>query len=184
VPEIPKNATLRELVSHHKKYCAKILKGRLDAFAKEPLSAAISKAAFGKELCGQHIGHLCCLPTEALKKGGNLLLKKQTELKRCQSFDELYQKIKTLLKNISKLGPMYVYDVALRLGSSLGLPPEKVYLQRGAMQGAKILLGQVAKGKSVLEKNDFPVELQCLEPVEIEDFLCIFKKHLQLIKSK
>jgi hypothetical protein len=71
---------------------------------------------------------------------------------------------------------MFSYDAALRIGVFLGFLPERVYLVKGARQGATAL--GVPNGPNFLLVEDFPPELQSLQAHEIHHFLCVYKKQL------
>lgn len=89
----------------------------------------------------------------------------------------LHSRIEEILSNpkIVGLGELYFYDTALRIGAYLNLHPEKVYLHRGTRIGAK-KLGFDWKKES-LDPAIFPEPLKPLKPLEIDYFLCIYKKY-------
>ena len=71
---------------------------------------------------------------------------------------------------------MACYDVAIRIGSYLGLHPELVYLHAGTRKGLKNLM----KGKvkdNFIKKEDLPEPFKSSDLTchEIEDILCIYK---------
>jgi hypothetical protein len=73
------------------------------------------------------------------------------------------------------LGELYFYDTALRIGAKLGVLPQAVYLHAGTRAGATTL-GLIVDG-SVLLKSELPELPQKLQPHEVEDVLCIYKKY-------
>ncbi len=75
---------------------------------------------------------------------------------------------------------MYWYDTVFRIGISMGVYPQNVYLHRGTRDGAKAL--GIYKGKDVLEMSELPVELRKMKPYQVEDFLCIKKDVLHKFK--
>ncbi|MFO0639919.1 MAG: hypothetical protein U0183_11955 [Polyangiaceae bacterium] len=92
----------------------------------------------------------------------------------CGSFEELLDTVERARSK--RFGPLAVYDTALRIGANVGQLPELVYLHAGTRKGCETLFGREAtRGKMSLSKDDFPKEVQALEPHEIEDFMCIFK---------
>jgi len=153
----------------------------LTGFSTLDFHEAVKYAADGRESDGKlKICHFKRIKIEDLADGRIALLKQQRKLSRCKSFDELYEKIENLIESVpvSGLGPMYVYDVALRIGASKGLLPDRVYLQCGAREGAREL--GLAHTSQTIALADLPLELRRrLTAYEIEDFLCIFKKHLK-----
>ena len=101
---------------------------------------------------------------------------KPGKLENAKSFDELYDRVYKICRDIHGIGPLYIYDAALRIGARLKLNPSRVYLHAGALDGAKAL-GMEVKN-SPLPVAAFKAPIQKLKPHEIEDFLCIFKNHL------
>lgn len=82
-------------------------------------------------------------------------------------------------KNIKKFGELCSYDTALRIGFNLNILPHKIYLHAGAMKGAENLKWDTKKKE--IELNEIPKihsDLLVLQPYEIENFLCIYKKEL------
>jgi hypothetical protein len=156
----------------------------LTGFTKLSFDDAVKYAGRGKEFDNiSHICHLCCLNTVALEAGRDTLLENINSLRRCITFDQLYNKIKKLVEPIQGLGPMYDYDVALRIGAKQRLLPTSVYLQRGALEGARNLFGNAVAGVIELAEEHSRPEFKRLAAHEIEDFLCIFKNHLQLYQT-
>ncbi len=101
---------------------------------------------------------------------------------RYKDFDDLISLIADLIGGIDGIGDLYVYDISLRIGANLGKYPKKVYLHRGSLEGARIILGNekvIIKGK-ILEKSDF-YGFGSLEPYEIEDVLCIYKDRIYFL---
>lgn len=91
------------------------------------------------------------------------------------SFQELYDDIKTL--KFKGIGDLTIYDTATMLGCPNGIYPKSVYLHAGAAVGAKAI-GIVG---NIVEKSVFTAKypaFKTLEPIQIEDFLCIYKKQL------
>jgi hypothetical protein len=182
-PEMSKNATLLKLITNYIKVGRPRLKGRLFAFKKESFKVALKKAALAKEISenDHRFIHLHRLKVSALKKASQKLLKEKQPLLKCKQFDGVFKIVSDVVATVSGIGPMYAYDVALRIAANRRLKPKKVYLQRGVRTGAENLLGRKFK-EQILECSVFPAVLRRLTPMEIEDFLCIYKKHLKHIK--
>ncbi len=115
------------------------------------------------------------------------------EIKRSKSFDEVFTIIYEL--KVPNFDSLCVYDTAHRLGAYFNLYPEVVYLHCGALEGAENLFGgtefkRLAKyfcndpNYPYLNKEQFPEELQELEPYHIENFLCHFKDELLQLAKK
>ncbi len=92
------------------------------------------------------------------------------------SFNELYEAVKAL--KFKGIGDLTIYDTATMLGCPNGVFPEAVYLHAGAAAGARA----IGIEGEVVEKSVFTAiypTFELLEPIQIEDFLCIYKRHLQ-----
>ena len=90
-----------------------------------------------------------------------------------------FEDLMNIFMPIKGVGQLYAYDAALRLGECFGVKPEKVYLHRGALDGAKALLGRdKIRGRTYVNMEELPLELQCLAPYHVENFLCIYKEKL------
>lgn len=103
---------------------------------------------------------------------------KLEKLKQINDFDELYKVIKSEADKFYGIGRLTTYDTATCIGFEQGVFPEKVYLHAGAADGAKALGIRGAK----VPKTEFVAickAFDMLEPAQIEDFLCIYKKQLQ-----
>lgn len=126
----------------------------------------------------------------ALQEGARLLLANADYVKAAPTFDELIDLVERIAGPVSTFGELAIYDTARRIGTHLGLEPEKVYLHRGTRTGANALgrawLGRDGKrqagpwrGQPSLEMSELPAELTELTPGEVEDALCIYKSVLQ-----
>jgi hypothetical protein len=92
----------------------------------------------------------------------------------CPDFRAIHRLVKRLVRGIKGLGPLYCYDVALRIGARFGRLPREVYLHTGAEKGAKVLGLDTSKG--FLEMSEVPAAFQDREPWEVEDILCLVFK--------
>jgi hypothetical protein len=152
---------------------------RIDAedewFANQPsLALAISFAGLARDWRGKRLPHGNRLRPKELQKAEAVLLGAQGSIARCRSFDELLGVVSGCLKTIWRDPELFSYDTALRIGAKLGFTPDKVYLHRGTRVGARAL--GLDTRPSFLTMDQLPSFLQVLEPREVEDFLCIFKK--------
>jgi hypothetical protein len=101
------------------------------------------------------------------------LIEKYQDIKSFKTFDEYME----LFLSIDGVGQLTAFDLSKRHGLCFGIKPEKIYLHRGAYKGARNLLGDKTKGKKFVYINDLPKEIQILSPVDIENFLCIYKDY-------
>ncbi len=107
--------------------------------------------------------------------------------KKPTDFAQLYDSTSNAVKNVKGVGPLMIYDTALRLGAHFGVYPTTVFLQRGALVGARnflSLVGNVGKSEKLKDGvsmlvNDFEPHLHELDAKGIENFLCIFARDLK-----
>jgi hypothetical protein len=102
------------------------------------------------------------------------LLKNYKSILSYKNFDDFMK----LVGNIVGIGQLTAFDIAKRLGNCFGILPKKIYIHRGAYEGAKNLLGNKVKGRKFLYMHELPSEHQKLSPIHVENFLCIYKDHL------
>ncbi|UGS21837.1 hypothetical protein [Flavobacterium cyclinae] len=105
--------------------------------------------------------------------GYESLKERENDLRNCRSFEEILEITNEVSKQIFRLGQLWSYDTALRIGFQKKVYPKNVYLQAGVLKGYKKIFNRNPKDRFE-EKNKFPKELQILEPYEIENFLCIW----------
>lgn len=107
---------------------------------------------------------------------------KRTIETRCEtlnkhtSFDELYKAVKGITEH--GIGELSKYDTATCLGCERRIYPTVVYLHAGTAEGARALgvTGVAANKEQFVE---ICKAFGKLEPIQIEDFLCIYKYCLQ-----
>jgi hypothetical protein len=138
------------------------------------IDEAINKAALALQPNGKRHRHQCRIKAEVLEKIRNILLQRRIEISQCANFDDLFTLIKKA--KIKEFGKLAIYDTAHRIGSYLGIFPDKIYLHAGTLQGARKLKLSTRRGYILI--HELPSELQKLEPHEIEDLLCIYKNKL------
>jgi hypothetical protein len=153
-----------------------------DYYKKLNLADAVEQAVLGqspKSSSKTHMdSHQRRVGYEACKAGLKELLEinKKTPLAKCKSFEDIFNITEQVKRNTARLGDLWSYDTALRIGFNLGLYPKQVYTQAGVVKGVKKALnGKLPKGRS-LPLNIFPIEIQKLQPFEAENFLCIWGK--------
>ncbi len=145
-------------------------------------SIMLSNVAFARRPDGRRYRHQNRLENTALTLAASRLLKAEKELSVQTNFDNLLNRIESLVKSVHGIGELYVYDTALRISAFLDCPPEHVYIHNGTRDGARAL-GYAASCRFV-KKQDFPSEFHSLEAHEIEDVLCIFKDKLRMAFRK
>ncbi len=96
------------------------------------------------------------------------------DLPSATGFDQVYARVNHVISGMPGIGPLTVYDISLRIGAFLKLYPQTVYLHTGALEGARKFGFVPVNGQ--LQKSVLTRELQQLEPYEIENFFCIYKR--------
>ena len=178
------DSTLADLVSDYIEKYRGGMKRRLRDYKDQPtLNDAIEIAALCVSSNGKRHGHQRRITQSALNESARRLLGVQDEIKMCRDFDSLRGFVDSTVRGIRGIGPLTIYDTALRIGAKLDLYPKAVYLHRGVISGAKAL-GLNYRQKSIpIEDIPEPIS-SVLEPYEIEDFLCIYKGNLRKLRSK
>lgn len=108
------------------------------------------------------------------------------------NFEDLHYSVNSIIGSIPQVGPLTVYDVSLRIGHLFNTPiyPRKyLYLNSGAMEGAKILLNgrKLSPTEDLTTFFSYPEalavtgigDLYALPNNLIEDFFCVMKDYLE-----
>lgn len=143
------------------------------------LDRAIDNAAEAKLTNGNRHPHQYRIKTMAIAEAGQKL--QSLPLADLDSFKALHDLLNETIGQITGIGPLMVYDTALRLGFKLGLEPEDVYLHAGTKVGATAI--GIDADKTVVSKEELPKAFHILKASEIEDCLCIYKDALKTIFS-
>lgn len=156
----------------------KLSNKQIERWIEEYLAKGYGETVKGRTWKGQYIrGHAPWNNEEdCYHKWLETIETTQAELLNETSFKALYDAVKTL--QLKGIGDLTIYDTATMLGCPNGIFPEAVYLHAGAAIGASALgiEGELVE-KSVFVKRFSAFDL--LEPIQIEDFLCIYKEQLQ-----
>jgi hypothetical protein len=126
---------------------------------------------------GKKHPHQRRLRNSDLASATNALLACLEQISAATSFDELHTSVHNLVGQISRIGELYVYDTALRIGAKLRIRPNRVYLHRGTREGARAL--KVDASQATIDVSQLPPAFQRLDAREIEDCLCIYKEDLK-----
>jgi hypothetical protein len=101
-------------------------------------------------------------------------------MQETRGFEDLYNYLKSLCY-FKGLGPVYYYDIALRIGWCNGIEPEKyVYLHAGPAVAAKSL-GLSGRTVCVQSFYDKCSAFKQMTAKDIENFLCIYRKEIAQI---
>jgi hypothetical protein len=120
---------------------------------------------------------------DAIRAAMAILAEAEARFRKCADFDAIHDLVRELLEDARPdtdgLGPLYFYDVAVRIGACRGdaYLPKRVYLHAGALEGArKVLPGRKLKVGDVLDVSEFPEAIRKFQPWAVEDFLCYYAK--------
>jgi hypothetical protein len=94
------------------------------------------------------------------------------ELAGAPDFDALHETIRSALWRVKGIGELTVYDIANRIGASLGLEPTQIYLHSGSRKGARTL--RLPPNRPSLPMSVLPEGLRQLTAAQAEDVLCIY----------
>jgi len=125
-------------------------------------------------------GHQYCIANASISQAVINLQNAGILTKKYADFEALYDDVRKIIGNISGIGDLTIYDTALRIGFimfPIVLPQNYVYLARGAMRGAKKILG-TNKLKYREQASVFSPYFGNLSSHFVEDFLCIMEDFL------
>lgn len=130
--------------------------------------------------CNRKFDHQRRIPEDILQLQAEVLLQKEAEITKCQTFEELHEVVKKY--HVSGIRELTIYDISLRIGAYLKLYPQRIYLHSGAGKGLKAWAGKLkmpfkaSESITLDELKAYQADLITSElmPHEIEDFLCIF----------
>lgn len=145
------------------------------------MPSAIYRACDSRTKEGKTHNHQSRVPYDARQRLAARLVSEWTKSNgsrreiKAFNFDQLHDWVKRHSR--IGIGPVTVYDVAVRIGAYLDVAPESVYLHAGARQGAELLLRErLPEGKvERLPRERFPEPLNELDADSIEDILCTYR---------
>ncbi len=141
---------------------------------------AIQKAALATDSRGDRHPHQHRFTADTLQASAQALLAHKGKLRMVSSFDELHDTVRQITRPVKGAGPLYVYDVATRIGARCSLYPDRVYLHAGTKQGVRAS-GLNYRG-TFLSLADLPRELRRLQAGELEDCFCIYREELARLR--
>jgi len=140
------------------------------------LESAIKNAAAGIESEEKMSSHQYRIGKKKGVIAANEMLKYKRTLSACRTFEDIFKITEQVKNSIVRLGDLWSYDTALRIGFKLDILPAEVYVQSGVVDGVKKALnGKRPKGRSI-PLSIFPEKFQQLTPYQAENFLCIWGK--------
>jgi hypothetical protein len=146
------------------------------------IEEAIRIATLTEESIPKH-GHQWRISPEDLETFKEDLLKRKKEIENAEEFHSLFEIVQEVGEDTHGIGELAVYDTAERLAHGKRMDPDgipRVYLQRGAKEGARHVLDRDRLGRWV-PIEDFPEALKNspLNAFGIEVFLCVCKEDIE-----
>lgn len=161
----------------------------LDGYRSVSFPDALKAASHGEcppngNDAGKRHFHQRRIPKTAIKQWASKLDKAQAQIQAFhgRTFEGLFDFLDKLASKISGIGPLMVYDTALRIGANIEcLPKDFVYLHAHArIPGVQSKVHRIGKTK-------LPEAFKALEAwkaYEIEDFLCVYQKQIKELMSR
>ena len=161
----------------------------LDGYRSAKFLDTLDAASHGEwppnsEKAGKRHDHQRRISGEAIKQWADSLGKAQARIQAFHgcSFEKLFDFLDVQARAISGIGPLMVYDTALRIGANIGcLPKDFVYLHAHAR------IPSLRSDVYRIKKSELPREFKVLgtwEAYEIEDFLCVYQEQILRLTSR
>lgn len=131
---------------------------------------ALERAVRSKRPNGKMHNHQSKV-SKALPKYEYVLTQNLPLLATSKHFDKLHRSM--WLIRTDGIGPMTVYDVAVRFGAYLSLEPDRIYVHAGTKAGLEALGIRVLGDTVNMKRLGFT--LQNRRPDDVEDFLCTYR---------
>ncbi|MBI4454929.1 MAG: hypothetical protein HY644_03415 [Acidobacteria bacterium] len=174
--------SLVDIVAHYRAHKMREADGELRFFTiQRTFSEAIRLAGLAQGPSGKSLNHQRRIPSRALQEAMRVLQNHETLLATASDFDELHSYIENLIRAISGIGELTVYDTALRIGAFKQLEPTTVYLHAGTRVGAKAL--GVNGSRKTAGLHELPRQFRKFRAWEVEDCLCIYKRVLEKLSK-
>lgn len=125
--------------------------------------------------------HQYRIPERVLQRASRALLRQLHTIGRSKSFEQLLETVHETIARIPGIGPLTVYDTALRIGARLRLSPARVYLHAGTRHGAMAL--GLDTNRTSFDPSELPGPLGQLTGEEAEDILCVYAADLARLEN-
>lgn len=165
----PAKAKADYLKNHRNRVGAERL--RFQRFAD--LDSAVCEAVMARDKYGKRHSHQRRIPKAALQRACRKVQDMEQSIAAVADFEKLHELLTAQMAPIRGIGPLAIYDAALRIGYYLRLSPARVYLHAGALAGAHKLHLVIPASKRIA-MHALPKALQGLPAEEVEDILCIY----------
>ena len=173
-------ATLREVVADYRRFHAPVAKAEIAFYAGLPYAEAIARATRAERPDGKRHDHQRRISQNAIREVGKALA--TANFKGVRSFSVLYQQLSALTRRVKGIGPLFVYDTAVRIGANRKLHPTTVYVHAGVKKGVRaVIRGNL---RSSVSPTEFPPPLSRCTAAELEDLLCIFGPTLLKMRGR
>lgn len=164
---------------------------------------AVRRAVESRDKDGKHHNHQSKVDITARRQFGSRIIAYKKDIKRIRDhtgpgddvFSEFYRPFDALHDLFDSIkpfgiGPVTVYDVAVRVGAFLEIEPESVYMHAGVKQGLKALIDAMGRasdpklaaaihGAEKLPRVPmylFPKPLKKMRADDVEDILCTYRE--------
>lgn len=156
------------------------------------LRVAIDRAVRARDAQGKHHNHQSKVNLDARLDLGKELKRLRPNIRRIvasherkRRFDELYDFIDEIKPY--GIGPVTVYDVAVRIGAYLNIEPMSVYLHAGVRQGLRAFSAALDRTDAPFEMagwlqadkvpvSAFPPPFNRMRADDVEDMLCTYRE--------
>jgi hypothetical protein len=162
------------------KYCAEADRFQL----------AVTRAVEARDANGKHHNHQSKVDIAARRLFGRRIIRLAMRGSiPLGDFDELHDRLDEVKPY--GIGPVTVYDVAVRIGAFLGVEPQSVYMHAGVRQGYmalwNALMGQATEDdlnvwrmeryvrSARIPMDIFPPPLNAMRADDVEDILCTYR---------
>jgi hypothetical protein len=148
---------------------------------------ALKHAILSIDKNGKKFSHQRRIRNDALENSYKMIVKEKIQLYTVENFEQIF----SIIENNKKpgFGRLCCYDSALRIAEYRNIPIKHIYLQAGSLAGAKNLFSVYNKkliliSDRFINKSDLPEPLlKEMEEKVIENFLCVMKDEILLIKQ-
>lgn len=152
----------------------------IDWCKKAPnFKTAVKRAVASRRENGKMFPHQSKVTEKARTAFGDAILARNN-LRDVKDFDKLHDRLETIAMDIAGIGPVTIYDVAVRIAGFLKVPVKSLYLHAGVRIGWFRLFDRRSPRLLRVPREQLPEALtKHLDTDSIEDFLCGYRVHLK-----
>ncbi|MFI5264565.1 MAG: hypothetical protein ACHQM6_08630 [Candidatus Kapaibacterium sp.] len=182
IPDNPFWTTYQDIVNDYKGSSGRDEELELFRGLRGNIGDAILHAGLGRDSSGMALPHMNQLDRVALFEATIELNRSRFQLLRSKNLQELFNVIGDIVNKTIGVAAVYHYDTALRIGFSLDLYPELVYLQAGALEGAVSINPNFAVGDPI-PLTLLPEAFSNVRHYEAENILCMYRQTIRRIRE-